>query len=330
MTKIIAEIGINHNGSLEKLFKLVNVAKNSGADYVKIQTYIPENVMISNMKSAPYQKNNLKGKKKIFDIIKKNQISFDDHFKIKNYCRNKKIKFLSSPFDIQSVKFLYEKLKLKEIKIPSGEINNFQILDYLSKKKVKVILSTGMSTYPEIKNAIKILKKKKSDLIILQCTTSYPAPYEQVNLNAMLSIKKKFKYDVGLSDHTTDDLSAILASSLGAKIIEKHITLSNKMSGPDHQASLNPQNFKDFVIKIKNIPLVMGSHKKRITKNERANIKFARKSIYAKKKINIGEKFTEDNLILLRPGVGISPDKIKNLINKKSPKNFKKNQIIKL
>ena len=329
MTKIIAEVGINHNGSLKKLYKLIDLAKQAGADYLKIQTYIPEKVMIKNINFAPYQKQNNGRDKSLFDLLKKYQISYKDHYKIQKYCKKLKIEFISSPFDNESAKFLCEKLKLKMIKIPSGEITNYPLLKYLSKFSIKIILSTGLSDMNEIKDAIRVLKVKKSNLILLHCNTAYPTPINDVNMLAMLTIKEKFNCKVGYSDHTLGNQAAVVATSLGATIIEKHITLNTKDKGPDHKASLNKKDFVNFVKEIKKTKKILGSHKKNLTKSEKINLKYARKSIYAGTIISKGEKFTEENLITLRPFKGLSPMKLEKIYGKKSNKNYKKNSLIK-
>ena len=329
MTKIIAEVGINHNGSIKRLFKLIDIAKYAGADYLKIQTYIPEKVIIKNIDFAPYQKINSK-KKNLYSLLKKYQISFDNHFKIKKYCDKLKIQFISSPFDNESAKFLCEKLKLKIIKIPSGEITNYQLLKYLSKFRIKIILSTGLSNIREISEAIKVLKVKKSNLTLLHCNTAYPTPINDVNMLAMLEMKKIFNCKIGYSDHTLGNHAAMVATSLGAEIIEKHITLNINDKGPDHKSSLNKKDFVKFVKSIKDTNKILGSKEKKISKSEKINFKFVRKSIYSSRQINKGEKFSEKNLITLRPFKGVSAMKINQIYGKKSKKNYKKFSLIKI
>jgi N,N'-diacetyllegionaminate synthase len=329
-TTIIAEIGINHNGSIKDLFKLIDSAKKAGADFVKIQTYIIEDVMKREISFAPYQKLNIKKKVKIFDLLKKYQISFRDHYKILKYCKKKKINFLSSPFDLSSAKFLCEELKLKIIKIPSGEITNYPLLKYLSMKKVKIILSTGMSNLKEISNAINLLKVKKRNLVLLHCNTSYPTKFEDVNLLSMISIKKRFNCEIGFSDHTLGNQAAILACCLGAQWIEKHITLNNDSNGPDHKASLNVSEFVNFVKSIKDTKVILGSGIKKITNSEKINLRFARKSVYAYKNINEKDKFTNMNLVTLRPFVkGSEPMQMKRLYGQKAKRNYHKFDLIK-
>tara|TARA_B100000989_G_scaffold294175_1_gene272764 strand:- start:4731 stop:5723 length:993 start_codon:yes stop_codon:yes gene_type:complete len=330
MTKIIAEVGINHNGSIKKLFKLIDIAKYAGADYLKIQTYIPENVIIKNIDFAPYQKINSNKKENFYDLLKKYQISHNDHFIIKKYCDKSKIKFISSPFDVDSAKFLCEKLKLKIIKIPSSEITNYQLLSYLSKFSLKIILSTGMSNINEISEAIKVIKVNKSNLTLLHCNTAYPTPIYDVNMLAMIKMKKIFNCKIGYSDHTLGNHAALVATSLGAELIEKHITLNTNDKGPDHKSSLNKKDFVKFVRLVKETKKILGSEQKKITKSEKVNLKFARKSIYSNRQINKGEIFSKKNLITLRPYRGISAMKIKKIYGKKSKKNYKKFSLIKI
>ncbi len=330
MTKVIAEIGINHNGSLKRLFKLIDIAKIAGADYVKMQTYKPENVILKNIGFAPYQKKNKGGNKSLFELLKKYQISYENHFKIKNYCLKKKIDFISSPFDIQSAKFLCEKLKLKIIKIPSGEITNYPLLKYLSNFKGKIILSTGMSNIDEIKEAVKLVNVSKKKLILLHCNTAYPTPLNDANLLSMKYLEKIFKCKVGYSDHTLGSHCSIVATSLGASYLEKHITINNKDVGPDHKASLDKKDFIKFVKLIKNTKVILGSSKKKITNSEKVNLKFARRSIYTSKEIRKGEKFSEKNTLTLRPYQGTSPMKIKKIYGKKATKGYRKFELVKV
>ncbi len=325
---IIAEAGGNHNGSLKSAYKLVDIAKRSGADYVKFQTFKAETLVSKKAPKASYQKKNEK-KKSHFEMLKKLEMSHDMHVRIINYCKKKNIKFLSSPFCLDSFNLLM-KFNLDFIKIPSGEITNLPLLRHISKFGKNIILSTGMSEEAEIKNALKILKKKKRKIILLHCNTEYPTPFKDVNLNAMHYLKKKFKIDVGYSDHSLGLEVPIAAASLGATIIEKHFTISKKMSGPDHASSLSPKELLLMVRAIRNVEKILGNSKKVVTKSEKKNILIARKSIFASKKIKKGEIFSSSNLICLRPGTGISPMKIDNIYKKKSKKNYLKGQIISL
>ena len=329
MTYIIAEIGINHNGKISEALKLVKIAKKANADAVKLQTYDPKQLMLKKLGKAPYQKKKNK-KQNIFDIISKCQLSFADHFKIKRLCKKLNIDLISSPFDISSAKFLIEKLKIYKIKIPSGEITNYPLLEYLGKKNTPLIISTGMSNIKEISEALNILKKNghKNEKSLLHCTTSYPTPNSEVNLKAIQTLRKKFKLEIGYSDHTQGYLAATGAVSMGAHIIEKHITLDNNLEGPDHKTSLNPTNFNKFVIKIKEMQTMLGDGEKKITSSEKKNIKFARKSIIANKDISKGEKFTIKNITTKRASNGISAIKWKSILGKKAKKKYYIDEII--
>ena len=252
---IIAEAGVNHNGSIKLAKKLIDVAAHANADIVKFQTFKAENLVTKNAKKAKYQKQeNLKNESQ-FGMLKKLEIKFEDHKKLISYCRKKKILFLSSPFDLESINHL-NKLGLKIFKVPSGEITNFSFLRNIGKLKKKVILSTGMANIKEIEDALKVLIKfgtKKKDITILHTNTAYPTPMKDVNLKAMLTIRKKFKTLVGYSDHTKGIEASIAAVAMGASCIEKHFTLNRKMKGPDHKASLQPNELKLMVEAIRNI-----------------------------------------------------------------------------
>jgi N,N'-diacetyllegionaminate synthase len=254
MVKIIAEAGINHNGSLKLAFKLIDAAKNCGADYVKFQTAVPDEVVLPSANKASYQKKNIKDKEKQIDMIRKLHFSLDKFHEIKNYCKKKKIKFLSSPFDNISLNFLI-KMRVEMLKIPSGEITNFLLLQKASEYKKKILLSTGMATDKEIFNAILILRKKlkKKNIVLLQCNTAYPTPFSDANLSMINEYKKKFKLKVGYSDHTPGIEASLAAVALGSEYIEKHLTLDKKMKGPDHSSSLNPAEFKNMFLYIKKI-----------------------------------------------------------------------------
>lgn len=320
--KIIAEIGVNHNGSIKIAKKLIDEAKKCNADFVKFQIFKAENIVTKKLSILSYQKN--KKYKKQLGLLKSLEISEKNFFKLKNYANKKKIEFLCTPFDTMGANFL-KKLGLKIFKVPSGEINNYPLLELLSKISKKIILSTGMSTLKEIKYAISILtqkKLKKKDITVLHCTTQYPANLKNINLHAMQTIKKKFNVSVGYSDHTETDLTSILAAGLGAEIIEKHITLSKKMAGPDHKASMEIKDFKQFVQRIKKVKTILGKNFKGPTKDEKKNKHFIRKSIVAQKNILKGEKFSINNITTKRPEGGISPVKWKKIIGKKSKKNY--------
>ena len=329
-TLIIAEAGVNHNGSLKRCFQLVDAAKKAGADIVKFQTFEADSLVTKKSPKAAYQKKNDNSKSQ-YEMLKKLQLSKENHYKIKNYCKKKKIEFLSSGFDISDLIFL-KKLKIKRFKIPSGEITNYFYLKKIANFNKRTILSTGMSTMREISKAIEIFKKnglKKDKISILHCSTEYPAELEKLNLKAIQSLKKKFKLNVGYSDHSTSTLIPSIAVALGASIIEKHITLNNNLPGPDHKSSLNPKDFKAMVSNIRKTEKSFGNGIKKPNINEKKNIKIVRKSIVAKKNIKKGEKLTLFNLSFKRPGTGISPMNFKKILGKKANRNYKKDDFLK-
>ncbi len=328
--KIIAEAGPNHNGKINLALKLVDLAKSCGADYVKFQTSIPKNHISKFATKANYQKINTKKNENQLKMAEKISLSFDDFLKIKKYCNKKKIGFLSTAFGLKSIRFL-KKLKMDYFKIPSGEITNLHYLQDVAKTKKRIILSTGMSSILEIKNAMKILIKngaKRKKITIMQCNTEYPTPLKDANIRAMLSIKKICSTRVGYSDHTEGSAASFAAAALGASIIEKHLTINKKFYGPDHKASLNGKEFKSLVQGIRKIEVALGDSVKKASNSERKNIKIARNSIVALKKIKKGEKFTVQNLIAKRPGNGISPMKFPKVYGKKAKRNFKEDELI--
>ena len=293
---IIAEAGVNHNGKLKLAYKLVDVAKECGADFIKFQTSIPELHISKFAKKANYQTKNTTGDESQLQMCKKITLSYEEFRKLKKYCKKKKIEFLSTPFDLKSIDFL-KSLKMKYFKIPSGEITNLPYLTKVAKLKKKVILSTGMSNLLEIKEALRILTfngTKKKNITVLQCNTEYPTPLRDANVRAMLTIKKKFKVNIGYSDHTEGIEVPLVAVALGAKIIEKHITLNKNLSGPDHKASINPKEFSKMVRYIRNFTTALGSGIKKVTQSELKNIKIVRTSIVAAREIKKGEKFSKN------------------------------------
>ncbi len=324
---VIAEAGVNHNNSISLAYRLINAAKKSGADAVKFQVFKTENYVVKNAPLAKYQKNNT-NKKNQFQLIKNLELSEKKIHKIMNYCKKKKITFLASAFDKWGINFLKKK-KIKTFKIPSGEINNFDYLEEVSKYAISVILSTGMSTQKEVSNAIKFLKKRKvKNITLLQCNTEYPTPHKDLNLNVITNFKNTYKVKVGLSDHSIGDVAPLMAIALGATTIEKHLTLNKKMRGPDHKASMEPKDFKKMVEKIRIAELCLGNYFKKPTQSEKKNIRIARKSIYATKAIKKGEIFTKENITLKRPQFGMKANKYYEVLGKKVNKNYKKDQLI--
>ena len=329
---LIAEAGPNHNGKLKLAYKLVDIAKKCGADFVKFQTSIPEMHISRFAQKARYQIKNTKKGGGQLEMSKKISLTYGEFIKVKKYCKKKKIEFLSTPFDLGSVDFL-KNFKMKYFKIPSGEITNLPYLIKVGKLKKKVILSTGMANMKEIATALKILIKNgtsKKNITVMQCNTEYPTPFKDVNLRAMLTIKKKFKVDIGYSDHTEGIEASLAAVALGAQIIEKHFTISKKFIGPDHKASITESELHNLSQGIKKISLSLGTKEKRITPSETKNLIIARNSLVAAKNIKKGEKFTENNLAVKRPGDGISPMKLFQVVGKIAKKNFVRDELIKI
>ena len=326
---IIAEAGVNHNGNLKIAKKLVNVAKLAGADYVKFQSFSHDKQVTKTAPKANYQKFNLNNKETQRSMLKKLELSVSNHLKIIKYCKNKKIKFLSTAFDIDNLKFLL-KNKIDFIKIPSGEITNLPLLTYIKNKKKKILLSTGASTFKEVDKALKVLCKNKKDITILQCNSAYPTPINDLNLNILNTYKKHFNCSVGLSDHSLSIITPSAAVAMGATIIEKHFTLSRKMIGPDHKSSLEPKELAQMIKNIREIEIALGSSKKTITNSEAENRNIIRKSLVARKHIYKGQKFTIKNVVSKRPGSGISPMNIKQVMGKRAKKNLDPDEIIKI
>ncbi len=330
---IIAEAGVNHNGSIETAKKLIDAAAHAGADFVKFQTFISEEVISKNAKKANYQIRNTKNTNESqLEMVKKLELSRDEHFELKKYCNTKKIKFLSTAFDLSSIELLKE-LKVPFFKIPSGEITNLPYLRKAAKDFNKFIISTGMSNIGEINDALNVLKENKiskNKIVIMHCNTQYPTPMKNVNLKAMLSIKKEFNVNIGYSDHTQGIEVPIAAVAMGASVIEKHFTLNKNMAGPDHKASLNPSELKEMVTAIRNIQTALGTEYKEPSIGELRNINIARKSIVAIDAIKKGDIFSDKNISCKRPGDGISPMKWDSIIGKKSKYSFKKDDLIKI
>lgn len=327
-TFIIAEAGDNHNGDFDTAIKLVDAAVDARADCVKFQTFITENVISKFAEKADYQKENTGSNESQFDMVKKLELSFEQFRAIKQYCEKRGILFLSTPFDLDSISFL-EEINISFWKIPSGEITNLPYLEKIARTGKKIILSTGMSTMDEIKNAIEILKKNGSgEITLLHCNTEYPTPFEDVNLLAMKTLQETFQVNVGYSDHTQGIEIPIAAVAMGATVIEKHFTLDKNMEGPDHKASLDPNELKQMVVSIRNIEQAVGNGIKQPSPSEKKNIDIARKSIVAKCDIKKGEVLSEDNLYIKRPGNGISPMRWYDIIGTKAVRDFKEDELI--
>jgi len=327
---IIAEAGVNHNGSIELAFKLVDVAVNAGADAVKFQTFKSESLVSKNTQKAEYQKKTTDSSESQLEMLQKLELKLDAYKKLNDYCKEKNIMFLSTPFDHSSIDLL-NGLDLKIFKIPSGEITNLPYLRHIGSLAKKIILSTGMSTLKEVGEAISILVNSgtnKENISVLHANTMYPTPMEDVNLNAMQTIKNEFDIAVGYSDHTLGIEVDIAAVAMGATIIEKHFTLDKMMIGPDHKASLEPRELEAMVGAIRNIEKALGSNIKTVTPSEQVNKNIVRKSITAKCIINKGEKLTEDNLVVKRPGTGISPMKWDKVIGTLAMTDYQSDELI--
>ncbi len=327
---IIAEAGVNHNGSVDLAKKLIDVASNSGADAIKFQTFKAKNLVTKNSEKANYQKVLTDQKETQFDMLKKLELNKEAHLELIEHSKYKNIKFLSSPFDHESIELLND-IGLEIFKIPSGEITNLPYLKHIGKLDKKIILSTGMSNFDEVKNALAVLVNsgtKKNNITILHANTEYPTPIQDVNLRAMLSIGKELDINFGYSDHTLGIEVSIAAVSIGAQCIEKHITLDCNMRGPDHKASLEPIQFTEMVTAIRNIEKALGSSIKKPSKSEISNIQIVRKSIVAKTTIRKGDILSDKNLAVKRPGKGISPMKWDEVIGTKATKDYNEDDLI--
>jgi len=327
---IIAEVGVNHNGSLELAKKMIDAAKDAGVDAVKFQTFVSENLVSCFAEKAEYQKAATGAAENQLEMIKKLELSYDDFRALKSYAEKLDIIFLSTPFDIDSIDFLAE-LGMDIFKIPSGEITNLPYLIRIGNLKRKVILSTGMSSISDINEAVTILQNAGTDdITLLHCNTAYPTPYEDVNLHVMNTLHETFRLPVGYSDHTNGIEVSIAAAALGAVVIEKHFTLDRTMEGPDHKASLEPSELKQMVQAIRHIEQALGSSEKQPTGSELVNRDIARKSIVAKCGIKAGTVFTEDNITVKRPGNGISPMKWFEVLGQKATRDFVYDELIEL
>ncbi len=331
-TLIIAEAGVNHNGDMNNAIKLIDVAVEAGVDYIKFQTFKTEKLVSKSAKKAEYQIQNTGGKEDSqYAMLKKLELSHQDHETLINYCKKKGIQFFSTAFDLDSLEYL-KHIGLELVKIPSGEITNLPYLRKAAKLFSKVILSTGMSTMNDISAAVEVFRGEGvTDLTILHCNTEYPTPMEDVNLKAMLAIKDQFHTEIGYSDHTLGIEIPIAAVALGASVIEKHFTLDKTMEGPDHAASLEPADLINMVAAIRNVEKAMGGNGlKEPSPSEQKNIAIARKSIVAATNINKGEVLSERNLAVKRPGSGISPMSWDEVVGKIAIRNFDEDELIEI
>ncbi|PJZ28672.1 N-acetylneuraminate synthase [Leptospira kmetyi] len=331
-TLIIAEAGVNHNGDMDLALKLIDAASEAGADIVKFQTFEAERLATRSAKKADYQTATTGSEESQFEMLKKLELSKKDHEILIRRCKEKKIEFLSTAFDPQSLIFL-EGLNLSRYKIPSGEITNLPYVRKIGTLGRPVILSSGMSTLGEIESAISVLEKagtKRENITVLHCNTEYPTPFSDVNLLAMRSIAESFKVQVGYSDHTAGIEVSIAAVALGASVIEKHFTLDRSLPGPDHKASLEPEELKTMIRSIRNIEQSLGDGIKRPSQSEAKNISIARKSLVAANPIRSGEIFSYENLTAKRPGNGISPMRLDEIVGLKAKRDFSEDELIDL
>ena len=331
-TIIIAEAGVNHNGSMELARKMVDSAKSFGVDYIKFQTANPEMLTSKFAVMADYQKKNTGKEESQLDMLKKIMLRTEDFPALKKYCEGVGIRFISTPFDLESIDVLAP-LGMDFMKVPSGEITNLPYLRKIASLKMPVVLSTGMSTLGDVEAALDVLYRgglSVDDITLLHCNTEYPTPYTDVNLKAMLTLRQSFGTKVGYSDHTKGIEVAVAAVAMGASVIEKHFTLDRTLPGPDHAASLEPDEMRRMVSAIRNVEQAMGTGVKKVTGSERKNMAIARKSIVARRDIKKGEKFTEDNVTTKRPGSGISPMLWDSVIGTEAVREFAADELIEL
>lgn len=352
-TYIIAEAGVNHNGSLEMAKQLIDIAKEAGADAVKFQTFKAANLVTKQAKQASYQVENLGKASSQFEMLKNLELSYEEFIVLQRYCVEKHIEFLSTPFDFESVDFLLDQLNVGVAKIPSGELTNSPFIYYIAQKKKPIILSTGMATIEDIHEALAFIvyglaqktdmnlekirsfyetneaKQLLSEFVtILHCTTQYPAPIETINLRAMDQLKTLFGVKIGLSDHSEGIVVPTVAVAMGAQVIEKHFTLDKTLEGPDHIASLEPHELKTMIQQIRQVEIALGDGNKKPSQVELQNRIPARKSLVAANSIQQGEVFTVDNLTIKRPGSGISPSKYWSYLDKTATKSYSEDELI--
>ncbi|EAK9882485.1 N-acetylneuraminate synthase [Campylobacter lari] len=329
-TLVIAEAGVNHNGDINLAKKLIEVASEAGADFVKFQTFVAENCISKNAKKAEYQLQATDENQSQLDMVKKLELSKQDHEILIEHCKKFNIKFLSTAFDLESIDLLV-KFDIEIFKIPSGELTNLPYLKKIASFNKNIILSTGMATLGEIEKALDILVQngtQRDKIIILHCNTEYPTPFEDVNLRAMQTLKKAFCLPVGYSDHTLGITIPIAAVAMGACVIEKHFTLDKSMQGPDHQASLEPEELKAMIKSIRELEQAFGNGVKIPSKSESKNKAITRKSLVAKKVIKKGECFSEENLTTKRPGDGICGMKYDKYLGKIASRDYAEDELI--
>lgn len=353
-TYIIAEAGVNHNGSFDLACALIDVAVSSGADAIKFQTFKTENLVTKEAKQASYQVENIGEETSQYAMLKKLELSYEQFSQLKLYCDEKKIEFLSTPFDKECVDFLVDRIGIHMVKISSGELTNFPFVHYIATKQKPIILSTGMATMQDIHDALSFIayglaypsgivdltavrafyktdeakKWLRQYVTVLNCTTEYPTPFSAVNLTAMDQLRSDLQVDIGLSDHSEGIYVPVAAVARGAKIIEKHFTLSRSLPGPDHRASLEPEELKQMVAAIRVVEESLGDGHKKPTENELKTQTVARKSLIASTSIKEGETFTKQNIIVKRPGTGMSPLQYWSLLGTTATKNYNEDELI--
>tara|TARA_B100000963_G_scaffold140321_2_gene122214 strand:+ start:7736 stop:8749 length:1014 start_codon:yes stop_codon:yes gene_type:complete len=322
--EIIAEIGVNHDGYFNKAIKMIDIAKKNGANTVKFQNFSAKRLVKINAKKTRYQLKTTSKKQSHYDMLKKLELSKDEFLKIANYCRKKKIEFLSTPYDLESVEFL-EKLKVHRYKIASTDIVDLLLHKKIISTKKPVIISTGASNINEIRKTVNFYKSKKHNKItLLHCVSNYPCSYESINLNVLNTLKSEFKYPIGYSDHSSSNLAAIMSVCFGVSIIEKHFTLNKNSIGPDHEASINPQELKEYINSIRLAEKILGTSKKEIKKEEINIRKISRKSITLKHDLFKNNKISEKDIIMKRPGTSLIGHELFNVLGRKIKKNLKK------
>ena len=327
-TYIIAEVGPNHNGSIDIAIKYIEALSKIGVDAVKFQLAVPENLYSKDAQFPAYQKKNVNFSSPI-QMSNEYQLSFEEHKILFDECNNNDIQYLCSAFDLESIVFLNTNFNLPYFKIGSGEIFSLDIINYISEQKTPIILSTGYASFDEIEISIDLFNKNfRKDITILHCISRYPTPLESVNLSVMLELKNKFMYPVGFSDHTMGNDCAIAAVAMGASVIEKHVTFDKSEKGPDHKASITISEFSDLVKSIRNVEIALGESDKRVSDEEQEVAKFARKSIVSNKNILSGEVISKDMICYKRPGTGFLPTHLDKVVGKKAKKSIRKNRII--
>tara|TARA_Y100001970_G_scaffold284775_1_gene402866 strand:- start:3607 stop:4635 length:1029 start_codon:yes stop_codon:yes gene_type:complete len=324
----IAEIGVNHNGNLDLCKKMIIAAKKSGADAVKFQTFKASTLALKNTPKVKYQLSKSSKKETHYEMLKKLELSYKDHIKIRNFCKKNKIEFISTPYDIESAKFL-NRIGVKFFKTSSADLTDINLQEYLAKTKKHVIISTGMSNLNEINKTIKLYKKfKNNKYILLHCVSNYPCKDNSINLQSLKVLSDKFKCPIGYSDHSIGNESSIIAAAYKIKLIEKHFTLNKNLKGPDHKTSITPVEFKNLVHSVRRAEIMIGKYSKKVQNEEKEMLNISRKSIVSINAIKKNEKFSIKNISLKRPGTGIKAKYFNYILGKKAKKNIVNNKLI--